>query len=120
MKFFISLTLLVLSLTTSGVFADNLQQKPVYELFEITNLSQLTKQMTDQVEQQMKTMVQQQLSVMDTKEDVKKITNKYVAKMADVIVQTMSWERMKEKYAAIYESVLTDNEILQLIDFLSN
>ncbi|MEO0421344.1 MAG: DUF2059 domain-containing protein [Pseudomonadota bacterium] len=105
----------LLALATSAAAAE--PNRPVFELFEVTNMADMTAQINNQMQQQVKLMITQQLAGTDVPAEVDEIINRYLSDLTELTFSRMDWEKMKLKYAAIYESVLTNQEILDLVTF---
>lgn len=106
----------LLAVSTSSAIAAE-PNRPVYKLFEVTNMADMTAQINNQMQQQVKAMIAQQLAGTDVPAEVDEIMNRYLSQLTELTFDRMAWEKMKLKYAAIYESVLTNQEILELVTF---
>ena len=60
---------------------------------------------------------EQQLAQINLPQQYEDLGNKYLDKINDLVFDTLNWEKMKSKYAELYESVLTKDEINQLLAF---
>ena len=85
----------------------------VEKLLLLTKVDQLMNQMYDQI----KPMVLQQFRQMNLTKDQSQIIDKYMGKMFDVMKSEMSWDKIKDDFIQIYESVYSEEEIQDLIKF---
>ncbi len=93
------------------------KERPVYELFEVTNMAAMTKQINTQMSQQMKAMIGQQMQAAGVPAGESEITEKYTAQMLNLVLGVVAWDKVKDKHAALYESVLTNEQIKKLTAF---
>ncbi len=91
--------------------------RPVYELFEVTNMANMTKQINAQMGQQIKAMISQQMQAAGVPAGQSEITEKYTAQILDLVLGVVEWNKVKDKHAALYESVLTNDQIKELTVF---
>ena len=101
-----------------AVFADQASKDAkIDEMLALVNADALMKQVFEQMNRQMDTMVKtladQYKIPAEKRGDLAAVTKK----MTDILVEDLSWARMKPIYIRIYEDVYTEEELDGLLAF---
>lgn len=111
MKKFVFLALmLVVSL---NCFSAPASKETIDELFKVTQ----TEKMMDSVYGQMDGMFKQMVQEMNVTEEKKPILDSFFVKYNTLIIQEMSWEKLKGPMTEAYASVYTEDEVKDIIKF---
>jgi len=72
----------------------------------------------------LKTQISQQINkhpkAKDLNENKRKLLEKYSNKMTNILVEELSWEKIKGNYAKIIKSIYSDEELRSLIQFFES
>ena len=112
--FLLVMAIVVLSVLSPLVYADEASQKVIAEdLLRTVKVDQMTKPIFDQ----MRLMMEQQFAQMSAPEDMKPILSKYVDKLVNIMEQSLSWHNVKEDMTSIYVHSFTEDELKGMLAF---
>ena len=96
-----------------GASNESSHRKAVRELFRLTNASDLTESMNAQMKQMMLQQIRQEKIPIGKKP----IVEKYMARLMDLIADTMDWSQLEGEFADLYVANFSENEINDMLAF---
>jgi uncharacterized protein len=101
-----ALAVITLLLSAGAASADEASKKAkIDEIFQITNVDRMVKQITDQ----MQAMQLAQIAKMDKASQPK--AEEAQKKIAQILAERMSWDRLKPRFSKLYEETFTEEEL---------
>ena len=91
--------------------------RPAYELLEIMDISKTISQMNTQLRAQMKAAFIQQFADNELPPEVMRIMDNYLDQASDLMMSSITWDKLKPQFADIYEKVYTREQLHELVAF---
>jgi uncharacterized protein len=106
------LVTLIAFLLTPSLFAQTTKTAKIEEIFHLTKIDQMQKQMMTQMSAMMKQQTMGNLTP-----DQQKNASEMSQRVMDFTMQKMSWDAMKPDFIKLYDDTYTEDEISGILQF---